>query len=555
MHIRQRATKAAPRPLLQVVTNEGAVDDAADLSRARYVAAVAGVLALAFVLRLSYTLRSDFPLNDGALFYAMARDIQNNGYALPAFTSFDNARIPFGYPPLMMYVAVVLDRLTPMGLLGALRWLPLAGSTLTVAAFAALARAMMRTRVAALTATLFFAMLGPTFVWMIMGGGLTRSFGFVFAVLTIWQAHEMYTRRTYWRIPAVSVLAALTLTSHLEMAWLAAFSSALFFLTYGRHRAGVICSLSVALGAAAVSAPWWVTVLVHHGIGPFRAALDSGSYPLAGPILLIQYNIAAEPLFAILGALGLLGVIASLSRRQYILPLWLVAIAVLDPRAFPTSSTIPLAMLAAVGVHDALLPLVMQPRGVGSLPRHYGTGATVGVTPPAILAGAMATVIVCYVILSAFITSPKLLTGLSHDERDAMTWAGQNTPAGSRFAIITDDGWAVDRTSEWFPVISGRESLATVQGWEWMNGQFHVRQDQYMSLQDCALADGDCLYAWAAANGKQLDYVYIARIAPRVPQFETKPCCGPIRQALAHDARFARVFDGPGATIYQQLRK
>jgi hypothetical protein len=51
--------------------------------------------------------------------------------------------------------------------------------------------------------------------------------------------------------------------------------------------------------------------------------------------------------------------------------------------------------------------------------------------------------------------------------------------------------------------------------------------------------------------GKHADYVYIARIAPRVPQFETKVCCTSIRLALARDARFTRVFDGPGATIYQ----
>ncbi len=542
MYLRQRTTKAPSRPPLQVVPNDHPIDDAADLSRARYMAAVAGVLVLAFVLRLSYTLRSDFPLNDGAMFYTMARDIQNNGYALPAFTSFDNAQIPFGYPPLMMYAAGVLDRLTPMGLLGALRWMPLAGSTLIVAAFAPLARAQMRTRAAALTATLFFAMLGPTFVWMIMGGGLTRSFGFVFAVLTIWQAHEMYTRRTYWRIPVVSGLAALVLTSHLEMAWLAAFSSVLFLAAHGRHRAGVICSLSVAFGAAALSAPWWATVIGHHGFAPFRSALDSGSFPAAGPILLLQYNVATEPLFAIMGSLGLLGIVTSLVRRQYLLPVWLAAVAVLDPRAFPTSSTMPLALLAAVGFHDALLPMVAQ-RSRGDSPR--------AALPPAVLPGAIAIVVVCYVILSAFITSPKLLTGLTPDERDAMSWAGLNTPAGSRFAVITGDGWAVDRTSEWFPVLSGRESLATVQGWEWVSGQFHPRQNQYVTLQDCALADGDCLYAWSAATGKQPDYVYITHIAPRIPHFETAPCCLSIRLALARDPRFALVFEGSGATIYR----
>jgi hypothetical protein len=84
-----------------------------------------------------------------------------------------------------------------------------------------------------------------------------------------------------------------------------------------------------------------------------------------------------------------------------------------------------------------------------------------------------------------------------------------------------------------------------------VSGQFHPRQNQYVSLQDCALADGDCLYAWSAATGKQPDYVYITHIAPRIPHFETAPCCLSIRLALARDSRFAPVFEGPGATIYR----
>jgi hypothetical protein len=555
MHLRDHAGQAAPRRLLRIVEDEPGAEPQADLSAGRYAVGVAGVLALAFLVRLSFTLRSDFPLNDGALFYVMVRDIQNNGYALPAFTSFDNTRIPFGYPPLTFYLAGAVDALTPMGLLGAFRWLPLAGSTLIVAAFAPLARSLMRTRVAALTATMFFAMLGPAFIWMVMGGGLTRSFGFVFAVLTMWQAHEMYARRTYWRIPVVSVVAALAVTSHLEMAWLAAFSSALFFAVLGRNRAGVVCSAGVALATLALSAPWWATVVAHHGIEPFRAAAASGNYPLTGPILLIQYDVAFEPLFAIVGALGLLGVVTSLTRRQYLLPMWLVTVAVLDARALPTSATVPLAMLAAVGLLDALLPIAMHPAGIGSLlSRERHGGVTAVSASPAFLPGVVATVVACYVILSAFITGPKILTGLTRDERDAMTWAGQNTPADSHFAVITGDAWAVDRTSEWFPVISGRASLATVQGREWISGQFRRSQEQYTSLQDCALADGDCLYAWSAATDKQVDYVYIARIAPRVPQFERDPCCTSIRLALARDSRFTLVFDGPGATIYRAAR-
>lgn len=535
----------APRPpRLSVVerTAPPAPEPSQELSDRRYLAAVAGVIALGFIVRLSYTLRSDFPLNDGALFYQMIRDIQANGYRLPAFTSFNSEGIPLAYPPLPFYVTGFVVDATPMGLLGALRWLPLIASTLAIPAFFLLARAELRSRTNALVATFLFSMLGPAFTWMLMGGGITRSFGYVFAILTMWQAREMYVRKSYRRAAIVGALAALTLASHLEMGWWTAFSCGLLFLAYGRHRAGVVSSVAVGVLGVVLCAPWWATVLAQHGPAPLIAAFHSGTKPLAGPIILIQYDVAVEPLFAIIGGLGLVGVVASLARRQYLLPGWLVSVALLDTRAFPTSSTVPLAMLAALGAAE-ILRIASQPAPDGAASRV--------VVPPRWLAGGALTAIACYAMLSAIIASPKLLTGLTPDERGAMAWAGSNTPSGSAFAVITQDGWAVDRTSEWFPVLSGRTSVATVQGSEWVAGDYRQRSVDYSALQDCAEEDGNCLLAWMSETGRTFKYVYITKIPPRVPSYSTEACCRSLQTALAHDSRFTRVYDGAGASIYE----
>lgn len=539
------------RPPLRFVTPTAATgekpeaDVSADISYRRYIAGLAGILSLAFLLRFSLIMRSDFPLNDGALFYQMVLDLKANGYALPAFTTFNDGAIPFGYPPLTLYAAAIVTDTLPMSLTGAFRWLPLLGSMLIVAAFIPFAASMLKSRLATLSAVLVFAMLGPTFMWMVMGGGLTRSFGFAFCILTIWQAREMYLHKTLWRAPIVALLAAATITSHLEMGWLAAFSCALFFAADGRHRAGVISTLVVCAVVPLLTAPWWATVIAEHGLTPFRAALDSGSNPFVGPLLLLQYDIAVEPLFAIVGALGLLGVVTSLARRQYLLPLWLLAVAMLDPRAFPTSSSIALALLAAIGLNDALLYISTRVSMPNSL------RAPAGTTSPPALPAAVGFVVVLYVILSAFLVSPKLLTGLTPEEREAMAWVAANTPDDSRIAVVTQDGWAVDRTSEWLPVLSGRESIATVQGWEWIPGQYHPRQAEYDSLQDCALENGDCLLAWSRLTGSTFDYVYIPSIAPRVPEDVDAICCTSLWLALQGDERFERVYAGPGATIYK----
>jgi hypothetical protein len=51
-------------------------------------------IALGIWLRLSSVLAADFPLNDGGLFWQMAQEIRENGYALPAFTGYNFERIP-----------------------------------------------------------------------------------------------------------------------------------------------------------------------------------------------------------------------------------------------------------------------------------------------------------------------------------------------------------------------------------------------------------------------------------------------------------------------------
>jgi hypothetical protein len=60
------------------------------------------VVALLFgaIVRLTYVLGADFPLHDGGLFYAMARDVQQAGYAVPAYSSYNAAQVPFAYPHL-----------------------------------------------------------------------------------------------------------------------------------------------------------------------------------------------------------------------------------------------------------------------------------------------------------------------------------------------------------------------------------------------------------------------------------------------------------------------
>jgi hypothetical protein len=291
-----------------------------------------------------------------------------------------------------------------------------------------------------------------------------------------------------------------------------------------------------------------------HGTAPFLASLHAGVSWRDPIFLLLRFDATAEPLFALAAGLGLLGMFACVARRQFLLPAWVVAAALFDPRAFPTSAAIPIALLAAISVHDVLLPLVAQRSPLSLASCGAARTRSAGSAAPAWLAAAAFTLGICYITLSALVNSPTLLTGMKSDERDAMQWAATNTPPDSRFAVVSGDGWSYDRTSEWFPELAARKSIATVQGTEWLSGGAFAKQHaNYVALQDCANLTADCLDRWALTSNEQFDYVYITKITPRLQKNSTDPCCTALRTALSQDPRYSVVYDTSGATIFHRL--
>jgi hypothetical protein len=109
-------------------------------------AAVGMAMLLGAIPRLVPALMSNFPLNDGAMFLLMAQELREYGYVLPAYTVYNNAAIPFAYPPLGFYLAASLNALTGVSLLDIVRILPPTIAVLTVPAYGLLAGTIARSR-------------------------------------------------------------------------------------------------------------------------------------------------------------------------------------------------------------------------------------------------------------------------------------------------------------------------------------------------------------------------------------------------------------------------
>lgn len=551
---RQQAAPARP-PHLRVVDSN--VDEATGiaLSSRAYAAAIVGAIALGFVVRAGFVLGSGFPLNDGGLFYQMVRDLQHAHYAIPDTTTYNGDSLPFVYPPLGLYLAALLNDVTGIGLATVLRIVPLVASTLTIGAFFLLARDMLKSRVAVIASTFVFAVVPRSFLWLIMGGGVTRAWGLLFALLTMHAAHAMYTRADRRYAAPAALFAALAFLCHIEMAWFAAFSAGLFFLAYGRNRAGVISTLLVIAGGAALVAPWLGLMIARHGVSPFLSAFVAAGGSSASPIIvLIELRFTNELLFPITMALAVLGAIACIAGRRYLLPAWLLAIALLDSRALGTDASVPLALLSGVAVADVLLPLVMRVPSLSlggaapSSPRageRVAAGITVGFVACTVL----------YAFLTAMVSTPRQLTGLSADEQAAMSWSAANTAPSAKFLIVSGDQWALDRTTEWFPVLAQRQSVVTTQGYEWRDGNsFRTRLKAYDDAQKCAQKDAACIAAWQQDTDIPFDYVYVPKLAPRIELIveDEKECCAALRQSLRGDSGYTVAYDGPAATIFHR---
>ncbi|MEW6406614.1 MAG: glycosyltransferase family 39 protein [Chloroflexota bacterium] len=507
-------------------------DQLADLIT--FFATVIGLL-----LRLAFPLISSFPLNDGGLFYRMIRDLQSNGYALPAFTSYNHAQIPFAYPPLGFYIAGILADLTRVDLLLILRLLPALVSAACIPVFYLLAKQFTPSRTQAAVATLLFAFAQRVFAWQIMGGGITRAFGFLFALLTIYYASRLFTTQAARFVLWTSIWAALTILTHPEAILQTALAVLILYIFLDLSRKGLVLSVVAAAVILLLTSPWWGSVLSKHGFTPFLAvwsAASSNSNPLlARPVALFQFLITEEPFLPFIAFFGLLGTFRSLSQRKYWLPTWMVLPYMLDPRSGPLYTLIPLLLLASQGLVEVVLPAFNREQGqeLTALLKSKVSRVFLGF-------------VVLYLALAGYFSVGKIYGSatLARSQKEAMSWISQNTPEDASFILITNGQPLLDPASDWFPALTARRSVATVFGYEWIHdGQFAKRAEWYSTLQECTGATAACLTSWAEETSLGFGYVYL----------QTKTEFSPLKTDLMNSEGYVLVYEAENVSIWKRV--
>jgi hypothetical protein len=333
------------------------------------------------------------------------------------------------------------------------------------------------------------------------------------------------------------------------MSWLLAYSLALFFFWYGRNRNGLLSASIVVSATLALTSPWWIVVIARHGLAPFLASAQTGSTS-AGSLInyLLKFNMTEESLFPVLALLAVLGIAWSIRARRLMLLVWLAVMIPLDPREFNTDMLLPVSLLIGIGVAEVLLPWLTNIDWLRS------ARWTRRIAPPVALFALL------YLGAGLAVACVRIDVPLSAGDRAAMTWAMKDTPANSRFLVISGSSqWWTDRQAEWFPALTDRVSVATVQGSEWLTAKpFSQHVSEYNAAQRCAGQTAECLDTWSAKTDTSFDYVYVSKTVPIQASYGVeggrvdKPHEFVLDLALRSDPHYSLVFENANAAIYKR---
>jgi hypothetical protein len=508
-------------------------------SRSLEIGGFVAVLVVGFVLRAVPVVSHAWPVGDGGLFYQMVGEIRANGLALPATTTYDHAGIPFAYPPLALELAAVLESVTGLARADVFRWLPLAFATLCIPAVYLVVSELQPDRVRALFATLVYATLPFAWEWLTMGSGVTRSVGGFLALLAAWQGLRMYREGRPVEVLATGALAGLAVLSHPEAGPFVAIAlgARLIFEPSRRNLRNLV--LAGVVGVVVI-APWVAVVAARHGLAPFAAAAGVGHDPVASLVVYAFGFFMVSPL-PVAAVLDVLGQVRNVLSRRPFLVVWRFALCFLDLRFALVAAVIPLSLLASEGFFDVLVPAIRALAGGGSSSRAvstHGWGWIVGLGSGALLVSSL--------MAPGVFLAPHV--ALAAQDRAAMAWVRATQPPERKFLVLATDTWGSDDLSEWFPALTGRASLDTSQGLEWVAP--HARQaesDSEVQLRACQPAGLNCLEAWLAAHGGSDAAVYVPADGSAYAVGEDPSRA--IRTALLASPAFRVVYEGPGAVI------
>jgi hypothetical protein len=491
------------------------------------------------VVRFVPVVSNGFPLNDGGMFYAMIRDLQANHYILPQFTTYNFVDIPFAYPPLGFYIAASLSDLLSVSVLQILLWLPALVNTLAIFFFYKFAEQILPSRMSAALAALVYALSSRAFLWQVMGGGITRSFGMLFLILMLWQAVQLFREYSHVKLALTILFGACAVLSHPQTALHAVLGGALLFLFYGRNKRGILSALLVGVGVALLTAPWWGTIFLRYGLEPLLSAGQTSQRTLEFYLIVLNLhgpgNYLALP-FLIFFYVGLW---VSFKQRNFFFITWIVLAYLIDTRGGDGVALLAESMLAGLG-------LLELSAWISRSDSNQPEGVMMKRISQILVFGAA-----FYFILAASISDFQLInTSLKPEDLKMIKWVNSNMEDGKTFLLSTGREFSMsDPMQEWFPALSKQHSATTLQGLEWtLSDGFFPWYEQLVVFQHCA--DVNCISQWSKNNVVDYDYL-IVTIPPKDDESEFGKSLRSLALSTRSSASHMLVYESENALVFE----
>jgi hypothetical protein len=269
-------------------------------------------------------------------------------------------------------------------------------------------------------------------------------------------------------------------------------------------------------------------------LAPFESAVQTGVREtllasLFHSIFSTQGGLPILPIFS------LAGMIVFLRKGEFLLPVWAILPFFVDPRNAPAVAIFPLVMLAGEGLY-----YLKEEFDRAYLKTMHNSGKT---NAPAWLTNGIFAILLFYFLLVSYSSTGSLVRlSLAVSDRETMEWIKENTPAESRFLLVTNAGQIspmTDSYQEWFPVLAERKSQNTLQGQEWTLGpQFYPYSQQLVALQACPSVD--CLHEWVARNSVEFDFLL----------FQKRRASPGFIMSLRTDERYRVIYESESAVVF-----
>jgi hypothetical protein len=421
-------------------------------------------------------------------------------------------------------------------------------TVLAIPAFYLLAKETLEAEMPAALATLFFAFSPRSFSWFVMGGGLTRALGLISLLLTLYAASKLYKLSSKKNLIITIFFGGTVVLSHPEAIIHTVVAAVWLWMAISRKKSTFIDGFKVCAGVIAWTSPWWGTVIAQHGMTPLLNASQTGFHHLS--LALIPFSFTEEPFMTIIPVLGIVGAFGEFRLRRFFLPGWVILSFLVDPRSAAWVANITLGMLAAVALDQIILPglanLRLNPRLANENTRRQNWSAKL-----------LLAYFLLYLLAGSYLYMLNISTiFLSKAHQTAMAWIKENTPPDSRFILLTpgSDYPMRDPIQEWFPALTERISLTTMQGQEWTLGpNFAQTTTENRKLQACATQEIKCLENQYIFSSQKVDFIYISKSLDGQQCVAEESCDGAKQfiKSAKSTQQFRSIFENSTALILE----